>query len=152
MKFPRLRDMPVNALICLASQKNDEKFTKYVEQIVMEKLLEERKSVVDLVIDFSTSKGLRRKKLGEIIALRMTDVMHLVDIKFIDVLLDELEVDYLWMLSTNAIIPLVRKMAKERLMAILDEYDKELNELYVEKVTADELVLNLKRGDYNDGN
>lgn len=150
MQYPRLDDMPVKALISLAQQKNNQIFNEYIENVIKVKLLKEEKNISEMIYEFFNAFGLMRKIWGEVISLKLVDTFYVIDIEFIDILFNELEVDYLWILANEAVIPIVQKKAFDRVMLLLDEYDNDINigDLYQEKYDADKLVLNLERGGF----
>ena len=153
MEYPRLRNMPIDALICMAKQKNDEKFTNYVEQIILEYYLRKSKSNIDLMIEYMSSSGLKRKKIGEAIAIKLVDEIFIIDMDLIKTLMSELAIEYLWMLSEKCQIALVKDMAFEEIMKHMEHYEQDelLSKELEDKIAADQLALRLERGDFNDG-
>ena len=100
-----------------------------------------------------SSSGLKRKKIGEAIAIKLVDEIFIIDIDLIKTLMSELAIEYLWMLSEKCQIALVKDMAFEEIMKHMELYEQDelLSKELEDKIAADQLALRLERGDFNDG-
>ena len=68
MKYPSLSSMPVDSLILMARQKDNEEFTLYVKQIILDYYLSNI-LFVELLNLYRSAKGLKRKILANAIAI-----------------------------------------------------------------------------------
>ncbi len=123
MKKPKLGDFPVEAIFHLVEQKQDDEFMEDAELVVMDKLMKMEMPLPKLMHDFVSSKGFKRRMLGNTLAVRIVHV-KVVSQLLIKKLVEVIDEQYLWMLSVNADVEEVRRLAKNE----IDERLKSLEE------------------------
>ncbi len=155
---PRLSDYPIGAIFALVEQRNDEEFDKEAELVVMDKLVESSIPLGKLMKEFVTSEGFKRRMLANLLAIKLMPI-SLVSKELVKKVVEVVDVQYLWMLSENAFLGVIRKIAKEELdkRLTLLEKDEQLAAGLEAKMALDdgdiktyEMKLQLERGLDND--
>lgn len=142
MKYPNLKSMPVDSLILLAKQKNNEEFTLYVKQIVLDYHLSNT-SFINLLHIYKNSIELKRKILANVIAIKLVDEVFIIDMDTLKQILIESDIEYLWVLSKSCNIEIVKSLAFDEIMKRLEtiEEDSSLNIELQQKIADDTIYL-----------
>ena len=152
MKYPSLSSMPVDSLILMARQKDNEDFTLYVKQIILDYYLSNI-LFVELLNLYRSAKGLKRKILANAIAIRLVDEIYLIDIENLKTILKEADIEYLWVLSKSCKIEIIKSLSFLSIIIRLEEIeeDADLNSELQQKIVNDTLYLNRVKPGFNGG-
>lgn len=139
---PKIKDFPDQALIILVEQKQDEKFTKYVKTILLERYLSETVTLEDLSKKLTATKSdFQKEILWEAVKTKL--LVEKENDKMIRAiyLMEKMPIDILVQLTQQALNPLIKSQAqkicrqKERAL----EEDLQLSMMDYEKYAQDEI-------------
>lgn len=138
MKYPTINSMPIEAIIIMAEKSEDKKFKEYANQLGISYYIEINAPQI-LLKKYKLAHGFKRKIIGEAIALKLLKGQLLIDNITSKILIEELSLEYLWPLSINCPIEEIKRMAHEKIISKIAEFedDEELKE----KIKTDEQYL-----------
>lgn len=143
MYGPRIKDFPEEALFALEKQKQDEKFSRYVKSILLERYSDQTIPLTTLVKKMKTPNPFKTDVLWDAISMKLM-TSPLVEMKQATVIIDHMPIDYLVRISQHAIQEPLKQYASVVCYEKQLELEKELglDEIDYEKFAQDELVVN----------
>ena len=148
MKKPVVKNFSEEVLFALESQKQDEKFTKYVRTILTERYLDDKVTISSLVKRFKRANitSFQKDLLWDTISLKLT-ISPIIELKQAYDLIEHMPIDYLVRITQNCKHESLKEYAKIVCYNKQLELEEELgiDKIDYEKYKDDEALIKKKR-------
>ena len=147
MKKPLVKNFSEEVLFALESQKQDEKFTKYVRTILTERYLDDKVTISSLVKRFKRANitSFQKDLLWDTISLKLA-TSPIVELKESYNIIDNMPIDYLVRVTQNCLHPSLKEYARvvcyEKQLKMEEELG--LDPVDYEKYEEDEVIIKRK--------